>query len=700
MKLFAHLLIKMRHIIAAVFLIAAVLSYLASLEVSVNNNLVDYLPDDSPSTVALDVMNEEYEKGASNMRVMVKNVTIPEALEMKARLEAVDGVDETSWLDDAVNIYEPTEFLDKDAVEDYYKDNTALYVLTVAKGREVEAYNSIRDIIGDENAISGSAADTAFSVQVTAKEVSNIMAIAIGIIFVVLIITTNSWFEPVLFLSVIGVAIVLNRGTNLMFGEISFVTNSAGSILQLAVSMDYSIFLLHRFEEFRQEEPDVQKAMEKAICASTPSILSSGVTTVFGFVALILMKFKIGPDMGYVMAKAIVLSLASVLLLMPVLIMYCYKLVDKTRHKPLIPPLNHIGKYIVKLRAPIVVVFAAVTIPCYLAQQNNNFLYGSSGIFGSGTVLGDDTELIEEVFGKSNLMCLMVPNGSPSVEKALGVELSSMDKITSILSYSETVGVEIPQEFIPPDTLEQLVSPNYSRWVITVDVDYEGDEAFAMVEEVRGVVEKYFGDNYLLCGDSVNSYDMKSVVAEDNEKVNMIAILSIAIVLLINFKSLSIPVILLLVIESSVWINLSVPYFSDMDLRFIGYLIISSVQLGATVDYAILYADRYIENRRESTADEAAANSLSETILSILTSASILTIAGAFLGILSSNEVISQLGDLVGRGAILSGVLVIFVLPAIMRMCDKLVYFTTYKPGFYKGGKLEKSKGEDINEGV
>ncbi len=695
MKLFAHLLLKMKHVIAAVFLIAAVISYFASMEVSVNNNLVDYLPDDSPSTIALDTMNAEYDKGASNMRVMVKNVTIPEALEMKKEIEKIKGIDEVAWLDDAVNIYEPLEFLDKDTVEDYYKNNSALYVLTVAKDHEVDVYNGIRALIGDENAISGSAADTAFSVQVTSKEVSDILKLAIVIIFIILILTTNSWFEPVLFLSVIGIAIVLNNGTNLIFGEISFVTNSAGSLLQLAVSMDYSIFLLHRFEEFRHDEPDPQKAMEKAICVSVSSILSSGVTTVFGFVALILMKFKIGPDMGYVMAKAIVLSLVSVIFLMPVLIMYCYKLVDKTHHKPIIPPLNHIGKYVVKFRVPIVIVFIVITIPCYLAQQNNNFLYGSSGIFGAGTSLGDDTALIEETFGRSNLMCLMVPNGTPSQEKALGKELSAMEKITSIISYSETVGTEIPQEFIPPDTLKQIVSPNYSRWVLTVDTDYEGDEAFAMVEEVRSVVEKYFGSDYLLCGDSVNSYDMKDVVAEDNEKVNIIAIISIALVLLINFKSLSIPVILLLVIESSVWINLSVPYFSDMNLRFIGYLIISSVQLGATVDYAILYADRYLENRANMPAKDAAEKSLSDTILSILTSASILTIAGSFLGVLSSNEVIAQLGVLVGRGGVLSAVLVTFVLPALMCMCDRLVYATTYKCNFYK---IKKGNGRNVNE--
>lgn len=693
MKLFAHMLMKCKHIIAALFLIAAVISYFASLEVSVNNNLVDYLPDDSPSTIALDTMNEEYEKGASNMRVMVRNLTIPEALEMKTRISKVRGVDDIAWLDDSVNIYEPIEYLDRDTIEDYYKDNNALYVLTIKKDYEVEAYNTIREIIGEDNAISGSAADTATSIQITAKEVSQIMAIAIGIIFAVLIITTNSWFEPVLFLSVIGIAIVLNRGTNLMFGEISFVTNSAGSILQLAVSMDYSIFLLHRFEEFRRSEPDAQKAMEKAVEVSVPSILSSGVTTVFGFVALVLMKFKIGPDMGYVMAKAIVLSLMSVLLLMPALTMYCYRLIDKTHHRPLIPPLTHIGKYIVKFRIPITVIFIIITIPCFFAQQENNFLYGSSGIFGKGTKLGDDTALIEETFGRSNLMCLMIPNGSPSLERELGEELSGMKKITSILSYPKTVGVEIPQEFIPPDTLSQLVSPSYSRWVLTIDTAYEGDEAFAMVEEVRGVVEKYFGGDYLLCGDSVNSYDMMSVVAEDNAKVNNIAILSIAIVLLINFRSLSIPVILLLVIESSVWINLSVPYFSDMDLRFIGYLIISSVQLGATVDYAILYADRYIENRESMSAGQAAEKSLADTMLSILTSASILTIAGVFLGILSSNEVISQLGELVGRGAILSGVLVIFVLPGLVCLCDRLIYITTYKCSFFGLGKNKSSDG-------
>ena len=647
-RFYMKYLLKYKKTIIIFFVILTAVCSLMSLRVGVDYNLMDYLPDESPSTIALNVMNEQFEKGAPNARVMIPDVEIPDAVKYKEKMKNVEGVKEVTWLDDSVNVFQPLEFIDSDLLDDYYKDKNALFTLTIDEDYEEAAIDDIRAIVGDDAAISGSAADNATAVKQTTKEINVIIVVVVILVFIILVLTTTSYFEPVLFLITIGVAIMINRGTNLMFGTISFVTNAAGSILQLAVSMDYSIFLIHRFAEMREIYPDVNEAMAEAVKKSTGSVMSSGLTTVMGFAALILMKFKIGPDMGWVMSKSIVISLVSVLGFLPALTLATYKYIDKTQHKPFVRPPKK---------------------------------------------LGDDTALIEKEFGKSNQMVLMVPINKTAKEKALGNELKAEEKITSVISFTETAGVTIPEEMVEKDTLSQLVSDKYSRFVLTVDTDVEGTEAFEEVEKIRSIAEKYYGNTYLLVGQSVNSYDMRDVVTSDNTKVNFLAVASIALILLINFKSLTIPFILLAVIELSTWLNLSFPYFADKRLFYIGYLIISSIQLGATVDYAILYADRYIENRAKMKAAAAAKQSLSETVLSILTSASILTLSGIMLGLFSTNGVISQLGTLVGRGGILSAILVLFGLPVLLVMFDGLIYKTTYKLDFY-------GKGKDKNEKV
>ncbi len=683
MDKFLDWMLRHKKTVTAVFLIATAVSMVASLMVSINYNLMDYLPDEAPSTVALNVMDEEYTTGTPNARLMLENVSVPDVLKIKEQIKKVDGVEEVSWLDDAANIYQPLEFIEQKTLDEYYVDNNALLTITLNVDKQEDAVDEIRKIAPGAP-LCGSAIDSVTAVQQTSKEIQKIMVFVVLLVFGILILTTESYFEPVLFLLAIGVAIMLNRGTNLILGEISFVTNAAGSVLQLAVSMDYSIFLLHRFAEMRQEYDDVEQAMLMAVKKSFGSVMSSGLTTVMGFAALIIMKFKIGPDMGIVMAKAIAISLFSVMMFLPSATLLSYKLIDRTQHKPFMPPFTKFGEIVTKFRRPILIIFLIVTIPSFLGQSKNKFTYGSSGIYGEGTTLGDDTAKIEAVFGKSNLMALMVPVGSQYKEKQLSEDLMAMPLVSSVISYAETAGITIPTEFLPEDTISKLISGKYSRFVITVDTDAEGDDAFAMTEKVRQTAANYYGDTYLLVGTTVNSYDLKDTVTVDNERVNFLSILAIALILLLNFKSISIPIILLMVIEASIWINLTVPYFADENLFYIGYLIISSIQLGATVDYAILYADRYIDNRSRMNSIDATKASSAETSLSILTSAIILAAAGLMLGFISTNGIISQLGVLVGRGAILSSVLVLLVLPALINLFDKVIYKTTLHLNFYK----------------
>ena len=701
MERYTQFLLKHKKLIIGVFVLAAVLCAVLSGLVGVNYNFADYLPDDAASTRALEVMDEEYSQSVPNMRVLVYEVSIPQALAYKEKIADVDGVEEVNWLDDAVDIYEPLELAEQKTVEDWYKDGNALFSVTVDEKKQDSVIPAVREIIGEENCMSGTAVTSVLAPVNTSVEVQQIMFLAVPIIFLILILTTNSWFEPVLFMITIGVAILINRGTNLMFGTVSFVTNAAGSVLQLAVSMDYSIFLLHRFSENREEGLPVEKAMIEAVKQSVGSILSSGLTTVTGFLALVLMRFKIGPDMGWVMSKAIVLSLVSVLCFLPALAISTYRLIDKTQHRTFVPKFDKFAGLVMKLRIPALALVILILPVSFLGQMKNDFFYGGSQVYSTqATQMGRDMEAIDKMFGSSNPVVLMVPKGDMEKEIAMNEELKKLDCVTSVVSYVNSVGNAIPSSFLPSETVSRLYSAHYSRFVITMEAEEKDPDWYEKVNDIRNIGEKYYGDKSQYAGDLVSTEDLKTTITQDNAKVNFLAIAFVFCILLVNFKSLSLPVILTLVIESSIWINLGIPYFRGQTLFYIGYLIISTVQLGATIDYAILFSDRYMDFRKTLPKKEAAFMTLRTCTISILTSAAVLPLAGVILGKVSTNGVLSQLGILIGRGAALSFVLVIFVLPTLLILFDGVIRRTTLHCDFFRKEKemAETGKAADKEE--
>ena len=673
MRKFYAGIVNRRKLILILFAVAFVISLLCGQLVSVNYDMTDYLPEKTKSTVSIDIMGEEFDGGIPNARVMIKDVTIPEALEYKDKLKAIKGVSDVTWMDDAMNITVPLSTLDSDAVETYYKDNNALFTVTIDEEHRITATEDIRSLIGEENAVTGSAISTADATTNTVSEILKITVIAVAFVLLVLILTTTSWIEPIIVLAGLGVAIMLNNGSNLIFGEISFVTNAAGSVLQLAVSLDYSVFLLHRFEECRKENADAQSAMVDALCKSTSSILSSGLTTVIGFIALVLMQFRLGADLGLALAKGIAISLITVFVFMPALILCTYKWLDKTKHRSFMPSFKGFGKAVHKIAIPMVCIFTILIVPSYLGSNANDYLYGSSEILGENSQYGKDTKAIENVFGKIDTYVLLVPKGNTATQKALSNELHTLPEITSIISYIDIVGAEIPNAYLDADALSQLEGENYSRMVLSVDVPYEGDSTFTLVENIREIADKYYPDNNYLAGEGVSTYDLKETITADMVLVNLVAIGAVFLVLLITLKSIPLPFILVLSIETAIWLNLSVPYFSDKPIYYLAYLIISSIQLGATVDYAILMTDRYRENRQSLEKRSADIQTLSDVFVSIMTSGSVLTVVGFLLGWMSSNQLLAQLGIFVGRGAIFSLAIVLFVLPGLLYICDGMI---------------------------
>lgn len=682
-KGFFAAVVRRRRRVLALYAAAAVLCALLSLLVSVNYDINDYLPPDAPSTIAIDVMEEAFGGGIPNVRAMVRDVTVPEALAYKQQIARVEGVTSVTWLDDVADVTVPLEMQDPDTVAAYYKDGAALFTITVSDDQRAEAVAAIDSLLGDAGALTGSAVSTAAATNSTVVEVAKIAAIAVLYVVFILALTTASWAEPVLIMVGMGAAILINNGTNLIFGEISFVTSAAGSILQLAVSLDYSVFLIHRFAEVRAARPgaDPGDCMVEALTKSASSILSSGLTTVIGFAALVLMQFQIGPDLGLALAKGVAFSLLTVFTFVPALVVTALPWMDKTHHKPLLPSFTGFGRLVSRIMLPMVAVLAVIMVPSYLASNANAYYYGAGHMFAADTEVGRDTEAIEAVFGQSDTYVLLVPAGDTATQSELSAALRALPQVTGIISYVDTAGSEIPPGFLDDATLAQLVSGDTTRMVLSVAADYEGDAAFALVEQVRAIAQQYYPDSWYLAGQGVSTYDLMDTITGDMAMVNFVAIAAVFLVLLVLERSLILPIVLVLCIETAIWFNLALPYFTGTVVFYIAYLIISSVQLGATVDYAILFSDRYREYRETLDKKPAIVATVATVTTSVLTTGSGLAVVGFLMGAISSNQLLAQLGNFLGVGSLASLTIVLLALPGILYLIDPLIVHKQPKEG-------------------
>ncbi len=689
---FANLIIKHRKLVVVIFLAAAVICIGLQFFVDVNYNMVDYLPPEAQSTTAIKIMDEEFTQSIPNASVMLKDVSVMEAVDYKHRITALDGVTEVLWLDDVTDIKQPLEMSDADTVEQFYKNGNALLSVTIAEGMEKKATAAIQELVGPDNAVGGEAPALATVQQAAGSEVLNAAAIMVPAVIIILALSTASWIEPLLFLAVIGISILINMGTNLFLGRISFMTNSVSPILQLACSLDYAVFLLHSFAANRKKHLDVNEAMRHAVKESMSTVAASAATTLFGFMALVFMNFQIGADLGINLAKGIVLSFISVMVFLPALTLGMYKLIDRTQHRELMPSFKNIHRVLMKLAVPVTIAVILLIVPSFLGQREADFTYGNGNAVPTSRS-GRDTIAIKEAFGQSTVMVLLVPRGDVVKEQQLGEELEQLDHVTSVMSYATRVGSAIPPEYLDEEITEQFYSENYARIIVYTDTAEEGDVAFKTVEEIQAKAKAYYGDAAYSMGQSANLYDMKNVVQVDNTRVTLIAVIAIFCVLLLTFRSITLPLLLLLTIETGIWINLSIPYFTGMPIGFIGYLVLSTVQLGATVDYAILLTTHYMRNRRLMDSREAVRKSLGENFKSILVSAATLATAGFTLYATSTNPVISGLGLLLGRGTLLSLLMVVCFLPAMLVVFDKVISKTTLKAGFKKkeGNRKETS---------
>ena len=676
LKKVAHFIVQRGRIIEKFFIAMTILCAVCYPFVGVNYDLSKYLPDFAPTKQALDVMEQEF--GYPGMaRIMVKDVTLPEARTIRQRISRVDGVDLVVGPDLAANVYSTDAFIKNSLTDRFYKDGNAVYQIIFEDGDSDasthKAINEIYGIVGkDRGCFAGSAVSSKERQESITREIAMAIGMAVVIIWLILTLTTTSWFEPFLFILVMAVAIVLNMGSNIMFGRLSFFTFSTAAILQLAVSMDYSIFLLHTYTAIKQSGVDSRPAMEAAIEKSCSSILASGATTIVGFLVIALMKFTIGRDVGFVLTKGIICSLVTVLFLMPTLILRFDKKIEKTAHRSFLPPLDGLGKLMYRIRIPVLAAAALCAVPCYFGQSMNYFYYGDDALgSGPGTRVYEDSRAIEDVFGKSNVIIAMVPNGNVIKERRLTDELEDQEFIDYALSMAGTLPQGIPESFLPETVTKQLRTGSYARILISMENREESSYSFQCSEKLTEIVKKYYPEDSYVIGMTPTTIDIRDILTDDYNRVSIISLAGVALVVMLTFHSVMVPILVIIPIEVAIYLNMTIPYIIGDSMVYIGYIIVSCLQLGATIDYSILMTNNYMEFRETMGSREAAVTAIAKSAISILTSGGILTVVGYLLYFTSSIQAISQVGRLVGRGALLSMLLVLSLLPALLAAFDK-----------------------------
>ncbi len=740
MEKMAAFIVEKRNLFIFLHIALFIFSLVSSNWVKVCNDITEYLPDNSKTKTSLSVM--ENFKTYSSARIMVMNINYDEAEEIEEKLKEVPCVNNVTF----------------DDTEDHYKDAAALFDVSV-NTTDDEPEKTEKNLDEVEKAVSGYDYYIDRSYEDTSKELDNemntVLVVAAVIILLVLTLTSGAYMEvPALLITFIAAAI-LNKGTNYLCGEISFVSNSVTVVLQLALSIDYAIMLIHRYNEERAEN-DVENAVIKALAKSIPSISASSLTTVSGLAALMFMQFKIGFDMGLVLIKAIILSLVSVFTLMPCVLIFLGKYIDKTHHKSFVPKVSFLGKLANKCKKIVPPIFIVILIAAYFVSSKCNYAYGTTTLETSkkneSTIA---TETINAEFGESNPTAVMVPSGNYDKEKKLIRELENMPEVKSVMGianieakdgyclgdsvtprqFSELAGIEIEQakllyslyaveesdygkvigsleDYKIPlidifsyvydmktegivklddelsDSLDdlnsqlsvakdQLKSEKYSRILIYMNLPEEGKETFAFMEKLQDTLTKYYKENYM-AGNSTSDYDLAESFKRDNLLTGVLSIVFVLIVLFFTFNSAGIPLLLILVIQGSIWINFSAPVMSGTNIYFLSYLIVSSIQMGANIDYAIVISERYVQLKKEMPLKDAMVKTIELAFPTILTSGSILASAGFLIGRLSTNPIIASIGVCLCRGTLISIFLVLCVLPAILMLGDFIIERTSF----------------------
>ena len=682
MKL-ARAVVKFRVPILIIAIALMIPSFIGMAATRINYDMLTYLPSDMDTVKGQDILLDDFGKGAFSF-IIVEDMPEKDVAALKEKIEQVDHVETVLWYDSLADISVPMEILPDEIYNAFNSGNSTVIAVffdsSTSSDVTMEAIKEIRSITGEKCFVSGMSAMVTDLKDLCEKEEPIYVGIAVVLACVAMMLFLDGWLIPFVFLLSIGMMIMLNMGTNIIFGEISYITKALSAVLQLAVTMDYSIFLWHSYNEQREKIPDNKEAMAVAIHETFTSVLGSSITTIAGFIALCFMSFTLGFDLGLVMAKGVLLGVIGCVTVLPSLILVFDKPLTKTKHRSIIPDTKKFAKGLVKIFPVFLVIFAILVVPAYYGYSKTN----SEVYYNIGECLPDDmayvianTKLSEE-FDMASTHMVLVDTSTPNKDvRSMIKEMEKVDGVKYVLGMESVVGSLVPEEIIPDDLKIVLESDNWKLMLINSQYKVASDEVNNQVTQLNNILKKY-DPNGMLIGEAPCTKDMIETTDHDFQVVNAVSIVAIFLIIAAVEKSISLPFILIAVIELAIFINLGLPHYLGQSLPFIAPICISTIQLGATVDYAILMTTRYKSERRQGASKkDAVTTALYTSIPSIIVSGMGLFAATFGVAIYSDIDIISSMCMLMARGAIISMMLVIFVLPALLRLCDPLIRKTT-----------------------
>lgn len=682
MQKFGRGVVKLRVPILIVSVLLLIPSIFGFLSTRINYDILSYLPSDIETMKGQDIMLDEFGKGGFSL-VMLDGMDDKDVEKVKEKIEKVDHVCDVLWYDTLADVSLPKEVLPDDIYDFFNTDNSTMMAVffdeaTSADG-SLEAVKEIRSIAGEQCFVSGMSSVVEDIKDLTMQEAPMYVVIAVILTSIILALTMDSFLIPLSFMLSVGMAIIYNMGTNFIQGEISFITEALAAVLQLAVTIDYSIFLWHSYKEEKEKHPgDNKEAMAVAIGKTITSVVSSSITTVAGFLALCFMSYELGMDMGIVMAKGVVIGVICCITVLPSMILVFDKALEKTMHKDLVPSLEKPSKFIIKHHAAFIVLFIVVLIPAVYGQINTNVYYNLTDTLPKdlNSVIAN-TKLDEEYNMATTHMLLVDADMKPKEVNSMLDEMGKVDGVSFSMSLDTLIGPSIPREMVPDSVTKILKSDKWQLMLVGSEYKVASDEENAQIDELSKILKSYDKDGMLI-GEAAATKDLIDITDHDFKVVNIVSIAAIFIIILVALRSVSLPIILVAVIEFAITVNMGVPCFTNTTIPFIASVVIGTIQLGATVDYAILMTTRYkTERNAGKDKHEAVTIALTTSMKSIMVSALGFFASTFGVGVYSSVDMISQLCTLMSRGAIISMITVICILPSMLMLFDKVIINTT-----------------------
>ncbi len=683
MKGFARWIVKHRIFVLILAVLLLIPSVFGMMATHINYDILNYLPENLDSVIGERYLEDDY-KLASTAMVTVEGMRPIEVQELKAQIKGIEGVEHVIWVDDVADITVPKEMLPEDVQKLFYgkNDSTLLLVTfsdTISSGSTMNAIGQMKKILDEKAFIGGMATVTEDTRQLIDSEMPLYILVAVLLVVAILFLSLESTIIPFLFVACIGMAVAYNMGTNFFLGQISFITKALSAVLQLAVTMDFSIFLLHRYEEEKSLQADTQQAMATAIQKTFSSITGSSLTTIAGFLAMCTMSLTLGADIGIVMAKGVIFGVLTTVTVLPALIMVFDKQIEKYRHRTFIPKLKRTSYFIVKHKTAVLLVALAIIAPFVYGQTQTKVYYNLLDTLPDTLVSSQGNQKLKDEFGMTATDFILVDDSLTNAQmNEITTRIEKLDGVAQVISLEKYIGGVIPENMLPDSLMDAIHKAGKELMLVNSQYITASDEQNNQLSQMEAILKEYDEHAYIT-GEAPMTKDLISVADKDFKSVNITSILAVFLIIAVVFRSVSVPILLVLAIESAISINMGIPFFTGTTIPFISSIVVGTIQLGATVDYAILLTNRFREERvRGNDPKEAARLAIENCSPSIITSALAFFLATVGVGIISQMDLIKNLCLMMSRGALISMVTILFVLPLLLIFCSKLLEKTSF----------------------